>query len=150
MTLPAQTPHQRKRDALSRLERDGDAWAATASEGGTPYRAPLSFLWDGATLLIATPVSSPTGRNLQATGRVRLGIGPTRDVVVIEGAAEALALTEIAAEVGDAFGQDRLRPAAAHHPVPLLPHSSAAAPGVARSQRSRRPRADARWRLGRP
>jgi hypothetical protein len=38
---------------------------------------PLSFLWDGATLLIATPAASPTSRNLQATGKVRLGVGPS-------------------------------------------------------------------------
>jgi hypothetical protein len=40
---------------------------------GTPYLVPLSFLWDGTTLLVATPSSSPTSRNLQATGK-----GPPR------------------------------------------------------------------------
>ena len=30
---------------------------------------PLSFHWDGATVLLATPTDSPTGRNL-ASGRV--------------------------------------------------------------------------------
>lgn len=48
-------------------------------------------------------VSSPTSRNLQATGKVRLGIGPTRDLVLIEGTTRALAATEIPDEVGDAF-----------------------------------------------
>lgn len=52
--------------------------------GETPYLIPLSFLWDGTTLLLATPAASPTGRNLRATGKVRLGIGPTRDVVLVE------------------------------------------------------------------
>jgi hypothetical protein len=64
---------------------------------------PLSFLWDGTTLLVATPSSSPTSRNLQATGKVRLGIGPTRDLVLIEGTVHALAATELPGEVGDAF-----------------------------------------------
>ena len=59
---------------------------------------PLSFLWDGATLLIGTPSVSPTGRNLQAIGRVRLGIGPTRDVVLIEGTARALTPDELTVE----------------------------------------------------
>lgn len=104
MTPPARTPRQRKQDALHRLERDTDAWVATADRrDGTPYLVPLSFLWDGATLLIATPSSSPTGRNLQATGRVRLGIGPTRDLVLIEGTVHALAATELPDGVGDAF-----------------------------------------------
>jgi len=76
MSLPARTPKQRKQDALNRLEHDTDAWVATADGGSrTPYLVPLSFLWDGITLLVATPSSSPTSRNLQATGKVRLGIG---------------------------------------------------------------------------
>jgi nitroimidazol reductase NimA-like FMN-containing flavoprotein (pyridoxamine 5'-phosphate oxidase superfamily) len=104
MTAPPRTPKQRKQDALNRLEHDADAWVATADGGsGTPYLVPLSFLWDGSSLLISTPASSPTSRNLQATGKVRLGIGSTRDVVLIEGTARALAATEISAQVGDVF-----------------------------------------------
>jgi hypothetical protein len=105
MNPPVRTPKQRKRDALNRLEHDTDAWVATAdAASGTPYLVPLSFLWDGQTLLVATPSSSPTSRNLQATGRVRLGIGPTRDVVLIEATMQALAAAgEIPGEVGDAF-----------------------------------------------
>ena len=91
MTPPARTPQQRKADTLRRLEQDTDAWVATADPGsGTPYMVPLSFLWDGATVLIATPAASPTSRNLQATGKVRLGIGPTRDLVLIEGTVQAV------------------------------------------------------------
>src|ERR1044072_5001678 len=101
---PPRTPRQRKQDALHRLEHDVDAWVATAHEGsGVPYLVPLSFLWDGSTLLIATPATSPTGRNLQATGKVRLGIGPTRDLVLIEGTAYVLAAAELTKEIGDAF-----------------------------------------------
>lgn len=104
MTPSPRNPQQRKQDTLDRLSRDVDAWIATADpRSGIPYMVPLSFLWDGATLLISTPAGSPTGRNLQATGRVRLGIGLTRDVVIIEGTAEAAAADEIPGEVGDAF-----------------------------------------------
>jgi hypothetical protein len=104
MNPPARTPMQRKQDALHRLENDVDAWVATADRvSETPYLVPLSFLWDGRSLLVATLASSPTSRNLQATGKVRLGIGPTRDVVLIEGTVHALVSTEIPDEVGDAF-----------------------------------------------
>ena len=104
MTEPARTPEQRKQDTLRRFEHDVDAWVATAGEeGGTPYLVPLSFLWDGAALLVATEPSSPTGRNLAASGRVRLGIGPTRDVVLVEGAVEAIPAAELPDGVGDAF-----------------------------------------------
>jgi hypothetical protein len=91
-------------DSLGRLEHDVDAWLATAGEGGgSPYLVPLSFLWDGQTLLIATEASSRTGRNLLATGKARVGIGPTRDVVLIDGTAEAVAPGELPAGAGDAF-----------------------------------------------
>jgi hypothetical protein len=104
MTAPARPPAERKRDALRRLEHDVDAWVATADPaGGIPYLIPLSFLWDGTTLVIATPAASPTSRNLQATGRARLGIGPTRDVVLIEGTVRTLAAAEVTDELGDAF-----------------------------------------------
>jgi nitroimidazol reductase NimA-like FMN-containing flavoprotein (pyridoxamine 5'-phosphate oxidase superfamily) len=100
----ARTPEQRRQDALKRLEEDVDAWVATADEAtGTPYLVPLSFLWNGTALLIATPASTPTGRNLQATGMVRLSLGTTRDVVLIEGTAQTLAADELSAEIGDAF-----------------------------------------------
>ncbi len=89
---------------MNRLEHDTDAWVATADRSGRPYLVPLSFLWDGTTLLVATPSSSPTGRNLQATGKARLGIGPTRDLVLVEGTVHAIAAaSEIPAEVADAF-----------------------------------------------
>ncbi|MGA9160586.1 MAG: pyridoxamine 5'-phosphate oxidase family protein [Actinomycetota bacterium] len=101
---PPRSAEQRKLDTLDRLEHDVDAWVATADgASGAPYLVPLSFLWDGTALLIATPASSPTARNLRATGRVRLGIGPTRDVVLIEATAHPLATTELRHELADAF-----------------------------------------------
>jgi nitroimidazol reductase NimA-like FMN-containing flavoprotein (pyridoxamine 5'-phosphate oxidase superfamily) len=104
MTPPARPAKQRKQDTLARLERDVDAWVASADPAtGTPYLIPLSFLWDGETVLIATPAASPTSRNLRATGKVRLGIGLTRDVVLVEGTVEAVPAAELPDEVGDAF-----------------------------------------------
>jgi predicted pyridoxine 5'-phosphate oxidase superfamily flavin-nucleotide-binding protein len=100
---PPRSPLQRKRDTLARLENDVDAWVASADRDGTPYLVPLSFVWDGATLTMATPESSPTGRNLRESGRVRLALGPTRDVVLIEGTAEAYARETVPAAMADAF-----------------------------------------------
>jgi pyridoxamine 5'-phosphate oxidase-like protein len=105
MNPSARTLEQRTKDTRYRLEHDNDAWVATAdAAGGSPYLIPLSFLWDGATLLVATPLPSPTGRNLRVGGKVRIGIGPTRDVVLVEGVVhEVVAAADIPGDVGDAF-----------------------------------------------
>ncbi|MFN8636351.1 MAG: pyridoxamine 5'-phosphate oxidase family protein [Chloroflexota bacterium] len=106
MPAPPRSAQQRKQDTLHRLQQDVDLWVATADpSGGSPYLIPLSYLWDGTTLLVATPAASVTGRNLQATRVVRLGLGPTRDVVLVEGAVETLTPAELPPGVGDAFAQ---------------------------------------------
>jgi hypothetical protein len=64
---------------------------------------PLSFDWDGEALLMATPADSLTGRNLAATRAVRLGLGHTRDVSMIEGEVEVLEIDELSREWGDRF-----------------------------------------------
>lgn len=76
---------QRTRDTLARLAEDTDLWVATADGTGVPYLIPLSFHWDGTDLLLATPADSVTARNLVRGGRTRLGVGPTRDLVIVEG-----------------------------------------------------------------
>lgn len=103
-TAPARTAEQRKKDTLHRLEHDVDAWVATAGpDGGAPHLVPLSFVWDGSTLLISTPADSPTGRNLVATGTARLGIGPTRDVVIVEGTVRAVTPEDLPEEDAEVF-----------------------------------------------
>lgn len=79
---------QRKNDTMSRLTSDVDAWIATADAEGDSYLLPLSFFWDGAGLIVSTPRSSVTARNLSRGGRVRVGVGEVRDVVMIDGTAE--------------------------------------------------------------
>ncbi|MFJ9817601.1 pyridoxamine 5'-phosphate oxidase family protein [Streptomyces sp. NPDC101151] len=124
---PARTAEQRKKDTLHRLEHDEDAWVATAGEdGGAPYLVPLSFVWDGATLLLATPAASPTGRNLLATGTARLGIGPTRDVVIVEGAVRAVTPEDLPEEDAEIFagktGFDPRRLASPYLYFTVIPH----------------------------
>ena len=89
---------QRRRDTEHRLTHDVDAWVASASPDGTAHLVPLSFDWDGEALLVATPADSPTGRNLAATRAVRLGLGHTRDVSMIEGDVEVLEIEALATQ----------------------------------------------------
>ena len=100
MSADPRSRAQRRRDTEHRLTHDIDLWVATASPDGAPYLVPLSFDWDGEALLVATPTDSPTGRNLAATRTVRLGLGHTRDVSMIDGEVEVFEI--------DAIGLDRL------------------------------------------
>lgn len=63
-----------------------DAWVATAGPDG-PWMVPLSFAWDGGRLLFATAADSRTVRNLAHDARVRISLGGTRDVVMVDGTA---------------------------------------------------------------
>jgi Pyridoxamine 5'-phosphate oxidase len=94
---------QRRHDTEHRLASDVDLWVASASPDGAPFLVPLSFDWDGEALLLATPEKSPTGRNLAATGTVRLALGHTRDVVMIDGDVEVLEIDALSQETGDRF-----------------------------------------------
>ena len=78
MTPPVRSAQQRKADTLRppRARRRHVGGHGRPGQPGLPYLVPLSFLWDGATVLISTPAGSPTSRNLRATGRVRPGHRP--------------------------------------------------------------------------
>lgn len=92
MSVPPRSLEQRKADALARLREDVDLWVASADAEGNAYLVPLSFVWDGATLTIATPRASRTARNLMRAGWARVALGSTRDVVILEGVVEPLAI----------------------------------------------------------
>ena len=89
---PARSPQQRKADTLAQLRAGVDLWVASASEDGGAYLVPLSYYWDGTTLTVATPRASRTARNLIRAGTARVALGPTRDVVIVEGPVEAIAI----------------------------------------------------------
>ncbi|WNF26970.1 pyridoxamine 5'-phosphate oxidase family protein [Streptomyces sp. C11-1] len=102
---PARTREQRKQDVFDHLRQDEDAWVATASSDGVPTLVPLSFLWDDATgtLVMSTRRTNPTAVNVTPGGPVRVTLGPTRDVVLIEGEAEIVEGADLPTAVGDAF-----------------------------------------------
>lgn len=76
---------QRTRDVRQKLRDEVNLWMASASGEGDAYLIPLSFYWDGARLILATPANSRTARNLRRAGEARLALAPTNDVVIIEG-----------------------------------------------------------------
>ena len=91
---------QRKADTLEKLQASGaDVWVASASgsEGGVPlpHLVPLSLAWIDERVVVALPSDSQTARNIVQHRRTRLGLGPTRDVVMID------AVLDRAVEVSD-------------------------------------------------
>ena len=88
----ARSRSQRIADTLERLRTDVDLWVASASDSGEAYLVPLSFHWDGSRLTVATPMGSVTARNLIRASWARVALGETRDVVIVEGTVEAIAL----------------------------------------------------------
>jgi hypothetical protein len=92
MIDPPRSLEQRTADVLARLRGDVDLWIASADADGNAYLLPLSFVWDGAALTVATPRASRTARNLMRARRARVALGLTRDVVMLDGVVEAIAI----------------------------------------------------------
>lgn len=103
ITASPRSPERRKRDLLSRLATEMDVWVATAGTDGLPFLVPLWFVWDGEDVWLATPPATPTGRNLRNDGRVRLALGDTLDVVIVDGVAEMYTTEEVPQAAAEAF-----------------------------------------------
>lgn len=92
---------QRKADTLAKLSAPAaDAWVATAGADGGSYLVPLSLAWLDERVVLATEADTVTARNIVSQRRARLGLGPTRDVVMIDAELEqAYDLAEVPAEL---------------------------------------------------
>jgi hypothetical protein len=95
------TREQRRADTLAKLSAPAmDVWVATAAAeaGGiaSSHLVPLSLAWIDERVVLATEADSVTVRNIISQRRARLGLGPTRDVVMID------------AELEQAYGPDEV------------------------------------------
>ncbi len=92
------------RDAEGHLREDIVGWLTTVSPGGRPQSSPISFLWDGETILFYSKPDTPKLRNTAANPQVsfHLNSDPYGDrVVTIEGRAvvdESAARSEVPPE----------------------------------------------------
>lgn len=80
---------QRRADTLAKLsEPTVDVWVATAavdaSGQASAYLVPLSLAWIDERVVLAAEADSLTVRNIISQGHARLGLGPTRDVVMLD------------------------------------------------------------------
>ena len=100
---PPRSAAERKAHVLELLGAEKDAWVATATAQGEVAQIPLSFAWDGSALLFSTTRESVTGRNLASSGQVRIALGGTRDVVLIEGGVVTHGREDVPEALADAF-----------------------------------------------
>ena len=85
----------RKASAIEKLEtRHADTWVATASASGRAHLVPLSFSWDGRSIVLATEAEAITTRNLSRSGAARLALGTSRDVVMIDAELDTVVAAE--------------------------------------------------------
>jgi hypothetical protein len=85
---------QRRADTLDALGQHRDVWVASAGADGGAYMVPLSYLWDGERLILATPEASTTARNLRRAGWARVALPSTDDVVIIDGAVDFVPIAD--------------------------------------------------------
>ena len=98
------TKARRKADTLAKLQAAAaDVWVASASGGGMPYLVPLSLAWLDGRAVLALAGSSRTARNIVAQGTARLGVGHTRDVVMIDAVLEDSVPVGRAGAIGDGY-----------------------------------------------
>jgi hypothetical protein len=96
----------RRLDTLRKLESEPDVWVASASSDGEQYLVPLSLAWDGRRVVICAQRSSRTIENVLRAGVARLGLGPTRDVVILDVvASESWSAAEVPEDIGDEFAR---------------------------------------------
>jgi hypothetical protein len=111
-------------DARRMIESEVDVWVSSAGTDGRGYLVPLSYYWDGARMTMAAHPRSPTAANLRRAAWARVALGPTRDVVIIEGRVEVFPVDnrdELAAAHAEAAGFDVRASASPNVFIQLVP-----------------------------
>src|SRR5680860_1385159 len=94
---------QRIADTLEALARERGCWMAVGRKDGNSHLIPLTYCWDGERLVIATDLNSITVDALKRTGRARLSLPSTHDVVIIDATAAIVTLNDIDATTHQLF-----------------------------------------------
>jgi general stress protein 26 len=103
--MATRSPKERKADALSKLAAvEANVWVASASPTDAVHLVPMTHTWDGSQVVLATEPRSRTAVNVTADPRVRLALGETRDVVMIDAVlVGAVPLTEAPAALAEGY-----------------------------------------------
>lgn len=96
---------QRRDAALERLAASHQFWLATGGGRHGVHLIPVAYVWDGTTLTTATFERSRTAANIRADERVRVAVGDTADVVMIDATASVVPVAEIDQESADGYAE---------------------------------------------
>ena len=80
-----------------------DVWVSTASAAGEAHLVPLSLAWVDERLVIAVQEGSRTARDLAASDRARMAVGPTRDVTMVDARLELTVDVADSGPLGEAY-----------------------------------------------
>ena len=103
--MTSRTIEERKADAQSKLgAMEANVWVASASPTEGVHLVPVTHTWNGSEIVLATEPQSRTIGNVTANPRVRLALGETRDVVMIDAIlVEAVPTSEAPAKLADGY-----------------------------------------------
>jgi hypothetical protein len=103
--MATRSPKERKADALSKLAAvEANVWVASTSPTDGVHLVPVTHTWNGSQIVLATEPRSRTAANVTANPRVRLALGETRDVVMIDAVlVEAVLTSEALAVLAEGY-----------------------------------------------
>ena len=104
-SMVTRSSEARKADALAKLTAvKANVWVASASPTGAVHLVPVSHTWNGNQIVLATEPESRTVTNVTANPRVRLALGDSRDVVMIDAVlAETVTKSKASAELAEGY-----------------------------------------------
>ncbi|WP_053205015.1 pyridoxamine 5'-phosphate oxidase family protein [Jiangella muralis] len=96
---------KRRADARQRLETGFQLWLATGSDGRGAHLIPVAYVWDGSVLYTATFAGSRTVLNAKAHPRIRVALGETADVVMIDASASTVEVADIDDDIAERYAK---------------------------------------------
>jgi general stress protein 26 len=96
---------ERRAAAQERLRGNDNLWLATASDGRGPHLIPVSYWWDGTRLTTATFENSRTLKNVRAQPNVRVAIGSTGDVLIVDAIAMIVTVGDVEPSAAEGYAR---------------------------------------------
>ena len=96
---------QRILDTLEALDRQSECWISVSRANGSSHMIPVSYVWDGERIVLATAENSVTVRSVNRSGRMRFSLPSTQDVVIIDASAMVVPLQKIDVTTHSLFRQ---------------------------------------------